>query len=399
MPPSIPLHSVYEQHCTYLPAMAGWFLFSSLLSIYNKKVFGKDERAFPCPLLMTTVHFLMQWIFSVVACRCFKSLGGERVTTMTWKEWALISIPCGMVTSGDVGFSNLAMVSISLTIYTMAKASTPVFVLGWAYALGIEKITWPLIGVVIVIVAGELLTISENDESDESHKEFQWAGFLLCITASMLSGARWTLVQLKLQTMEPPIKTTIATMRLLAPSMFWSLLMLSIIIERPWTQLANRSGEFIMSSLALGGLGAFLAIVMILCEFYLIMHASAIILMIGGVLKEIFTIFLGVLIFGDRITPRRIVACLIIFGGVLMYKLVFHLEKKQEGAGRYEQVEASESGEEIADPYESSTESAGPRINRLEKSKVELRRSKRQNSSDSYEEILREERDVDSNDV
>lgn len=384
---------------TFCFQMAGWFLFSSLLSIYNKKVFGKDERAFPCPLLMTTVHFLMQWIFSVVACRCFKSLGGERVTKMNWRDWALISIPCGIVTSGDVGLSNLAMVSISLTIYTMAKASTPVFVLGWAYAFGIEKITFPLIGVVVVIVAGELLTVTESqgDESDESNKEFQWTGFLLCITASMLSGARWTMVQLKLQTMEPPLKTTIATMRMLAPSMFWSLLMLSIVIERPWTKLADRSGEFIMSSLALGGIGAFLAIVMILCEFYLIMHASAIILMIGGVLKEVFTIFLGVLIFGDRITPRRVVSCFIIFGGVLMYKLVFHLEKKKEETTRYEPVEASETTEEcdISDPRDTYSESSGSRNTRPDQSKVELRRSKRRNCSDSDDDGLRDEREDD----
>ena len=26
----------YEEHCIYLPAMLGWFLFSSLLSSYNK---------------------------------------------------------------------------------------------------------------------------------------------------------------------------------------------------------------------------------------------------------------------------------------------------------------------------------------------------------------------------
>ena len=26
----------YEEHCIYLPAMLGWFLFSSLLSAYNK---------------------------------------------------------------------------------------------------------------------------------------------------------------------------------------------------------------------------------------------------------------------------------------------------------------------------------------------------------------------------
>jgi hypothetical protein len=33
-----------------IPSLLGWFLFSSLLSIYNKYVFG--TRGFPYPLLM-----------------------------------------------------------------------------------------------------------------------------------------------------------------------------------------------------------------------------------------------------------------------------------------------------------------------------------------------------------
>ena len=45
--------------------------------------------------------------------------------------------------------------------------------------------------------------------------------------------------------------------------------------------------------LLLGGVGGFLAVAMILCEFSLILHANAIILMIGGVIKEMITIGMG----------------------------------------------------------------------------------------------------------
>merc|ERR1711907_130961 len=140
--------------------MLGWFFFSALLSSYNKYVFGEGHMHFPCPLLLTSIHFAIQWVFAQTACAIFpEQLGLERVANMTWKEWANTSIPCGIVTALDIGLSNLALVSITLTFYTMVKSSTPIWVLFWAYLFKIERITWPLIGVIAVIATGEFLTV------------------------------------------------------------------------------------------------------------------------------------------------------------------------------------------------------------------------------------------------
>ena len=280
--------------------------------------------AFPCPLLMTCIHFLAQWIFSWALCARFPvTMGVNRIRSMSWKEWSLVSIPCGLVTSGDIGLSNLSVVTLSITFYTMVKASTPIFVLGWAYLFGVERITWPLVGVILVIASGLFLTV-------EGEVDFDAKGFVLCLTAAMLSGARWTLVQLKLQTMEPPLKTVIATMRLLAPSMFVSLLIIALFLERPWDKLAGDGLFYDVKAVGLGFLGAFLAIAMILCEFYLIMHASAIILMIGGVIKEMITIVLGVTWFHDRLNRINMMGCSVVFLGVVLYKIIFHYERKKD---------------------------------------------------------------------
>lgn len=194
---------------------------------------------------------------------------------MSWREWFAISFPCGLVTSGDIGLSNLSYVTLTLSFYTMVKSSTPIFVLLWAWLFGIERITWTLMVVVMIITAGEFLTVI-------GEVDFQLHGFLLCLSAACLSGARWTLVQLKLQKLDPPLATPLATMRLLAPSMFVTLIVTALILERPWYQLADYTTAETMRMIGLGLSGAFLAIAMILCEFYLIMHATAIILMIGG---------------------------------------------------------------------------------------------------------------------
>ena len=124
----------YDEHCTYLPAMLGWFFFSALLSSYNKFVFGSGHMGFPCPLLLTSIHFLIQWLFSHIACELFPTtLGVDRVKAMSWGEWSCISIPCGIVTAGDVGLSNVSLVFITLSFYTMVKSSAPV--LSWLHLI------------------------------------------------------------------------------------------------------------------------------------------------------------------------------------------------------------------------------------------------------------------------
>lgn len=327
--------------------MAGWFLFSAVLSAYNKLVFGSGHLAFPCPLLLTSIHFGCQWIFSATLCAIWPiELGGDRIARLSWREWLSTSVPCGLVTSGDIGLSNKSLVTITLTFYTMVKASTPIFVLLWAYVFGIERITPSLILVVAIIAAGEFLTVV-------GEVDFDLRGFILCLTASILSGARWTLVQLKLQSMEPPLKTTIATMRLLAPSMFTSMLFLSMAIERPWNKFGDMDFASAVQITGLGLFGAFFAIAMILCEFYLIMYASAIILMIGGVIKEMITIVVGVAYFEDELNRINLAGCFIVFMGVVVYKITFHLDQQhRKTEPNYQSVSRQstmDSGEDFSD--------------------------------------------------
>jgi solute carrier family 35, member C2 len=297
---------------------------------------------FPCPLLLTSIHFSIQWAFSHIICACFPhASGADRITIMSWKEWASISIPCGMVTALDVGLSNLALVTITLTFYTMVKSSTPVFVLAWAYLFGIERITWSLIGVVVVIASGEFLTVF-------GEVDFVLKGFLLCLTASVLSGARWTLVQLKLQRLDPPLKSTIVTMKLLAPSMFWSMLLISLVVEQPWINLNDVENSTALSRVFMLGLpGGVFAVLMTLCEFFLILKASAIILMIGGVHKELTTIVIGVFFFGDQLNIINTSGVLVVFLGVLLYKVAFHLEKQKMQVHSMEALSTEEQEEDL----------------------------------------------------
>jgi len=281
----------YNAHFIYLLPMTGWFLFSALLSSYNKVVFGETHMAFPCPLLLTAIHFSCQWAYSYILSSLFPaSLGGTQVQSLPWRTFLGISIPCGFVAASDVGFSNLALVRITLTFYTMVKASSPIFVLFSAYIFGITRITWSLLGVVLIIVVGEVFTVF-------GEVQFDTVGFILCAIAAVMAGMRWTLVELKLRDIQPPLKSSVAMMRILSPMMFIAMLFLSMVWEKPWISLQGTKfwtrWEDVTKLLLLGLVGAFLAICMMSCEFYLLLKSSAIVLMIGGVIKELLNIAVG----------------------------------------------------------------------------------------------------------
>ncbi|KAL7535452.1 hypothetical protein ACHAXR_006492 [Thalassiosira sp. AJA248-18] len=335
----------YKRHCIYLPAMAGWFICSAGLSSYNKPpthlilicaafpmassqvIFGEDRGAFPCPLLLTSLHFFIQWSFSFTISELFPEyFGGAEVKNMPWKTYLGVSIPCGLVTAIDIGLSNLALVRISITFFTMVKSSAPVWVLISAFFFGLEKITCNLIMVGILITAGEILTAF-------GEVEFDTVGFMLVLSAAICGGIRWTLVQFKLQHLDPPLGGPVVTMRVLSSTMFCSMLLFSFIIEKPWNALGGdyfSDFESVMKGIFLGLVGAFIAIAMVLCEFWLILKSNAIVLMIGGVLKEMITIFVGVTAFGDDLNLVNVSGIVVVFFGVFLYKVTLHLSKAEE---------------------------------------------------------------------
>ena len=76
---------------------------------------------------------------------CSHSFGSLHSPPPLLSTWLDVSLTCGIVTSLDVALSNLSMVYITVTFYTMVKSSSPVFTLFFAALLKIEKITWRLV--------------------------------------------------------------------------------------------------------------------------------------------------------------------------------------------------------------------------------------------------------------
>lgn len=111
---------------------------------------------------------------------------------MPWGVYVRTVVPNSVATGLDIGFSNAAMATITLSFYTMCKSSAPLFLLFFAFIWRLERPSWALAGIVLVISSGLLMLVS-------GEAEFELRGFVLVMSAACLSGLRWTITQVSLQ--------------------------------------------------------------------------------------------------------------------------------------------------------------------------------------------------------
>ncbi|KAJ3037533.1 Triose-phosphate Transporter [Rhizophlyctis rosea] len=234
--------------------------------------------------------------------------------------------PCGVATGMDIGLGNSSLKVISLSFYTMVKSGAPVFVLLFAFLFRLEKPTWTLLSIILLIVSGVLLMILAeftDGKSSSSPTEFNLTGYIEVQIATVLAGLRWSLTQILLERESMGMNNPLATNLFLAPLMGVSVFIACAVLEGlPFatTFFATvRSTIEILGLLAFGGVIAF---IMVIFEYKLISATSVVTFSVAGIAKEIITILTSARMFGDKFTGGKIVGLVISIGGIAMYNYV-----------------------------------------------------------------------------
>src|SRR5271170_532197 len=170
--------------------------------------------------------------------------------------------------------------------------------------------------------------------------------FLLVITASALSGLRWSLTQLLLQH-TPATNNPFSTLFHLAPVMFISLILSHVFFESPWSLWAHPL--FTWKTLPLLLSPGFLAFCMTTTEFELIRRTSVVTLSVGGMFKEVLTVLAGTVVFGDRLAVSNIWGVLVTLGGIGWYNWIKVQKMKRESEGLEKDLESPGEGYEMVD--------------------------------------------------
>lgn len=91
------------------------------------------------PLSIVTYHLVIKLIMSCCVRAIYKCMVGKSRIQLDWRTSVRKMGPTGLASGIDIGFSNWGLELVSISLYTMTKSSTIVFILIFAILLGLEK--------------------------------------------------------------------------------------------------------------------------------------------------------------------------------------------------------------------------------------------------------------------
>ena len=303
-----------------------WFTLSASLALYNKAIFSK--RGFPAPLLYTSCQFFMQWVLATAAVSVsvfFNEEDQRFVTrgrpTMPRDSWIKTILPVGFFMGLDIGLSNISLVYITVSFYTLTKTTSLIFTLFISFITGMEKFSWTLTAIVFTVMLGEgAAVIGET--------QFNALGFLICLSAAAVSAVRWVIAQKVMHSASSnkyglhhpvillyhamPVMTVVTFSFSCMHEQWWK--------KEMWVEIWNMKTTFdYLESFMTVFCGALMAFGMTLSEFELLKTTSAITVMIIGTAKDLITIGASVIIYGDVLDAYNVCGLFLCLMGIVGY--------------------------------------------------------------------------------
>eukprot|EP00656_Telonema_subtile_P056628 TRINITY_DN9094_c0_g1_i3.p1 TRINITY_DN9094_c0_g1~~TRINITY_DN9094_c0_g1_i3.p1 ORF type:complete len:437 (-),score=71.42 TRINITY_DN9094_c0_g1_i3:133-1443(-) len=315
--------------CIYF---ACWYGPSIGLTMFNKWFLTQWHGGFEYPILITTIHFAANSIWSLFLLNCFPTRFPEPdPQQITWKGYMVSIVPIGIATAVDIVLSNQAYLFVTVTLMTIIKSGSPIFILGWAFALRLEKPTIALVGVMIAITVGAMLAVvdfsgevdsTKTDKQLEDNAAREVFGISLLVVAMFASGGRWACTQLVLQAGFTKMHPVVA-LRYTAPVCFLTLIVPCALIEIPGLlEHQELEQDWALTTIILILSSSLLAVVLILAEFSIISRYSAISLVVGGVVKEFLTIGTAIVFLDETLNWNQLVGAIIVIIAVMYYSYV-----------------------------------------------------------------------------
>jgi len=340
-----PIFSTKFLKCAMLTV--SWFGLSTALALFNKQVFGRRHGGFPAPLFLTSVQFLIQFLLADFS---LKYLAPSLMPKMPipWGVYFTQVAPVGVAMGLDIGLSNLSLVYVTVSFYTLAKTSSILFLLVFSFALRTEPISARLTGVVMMLMFGEFLTV-------HGETQFNARGFALCIIASACSGIRWVLSQRVLHGRGGPEKGSKGSaggsgsgsgscsgsgvdgggvlrrsygmhsppviLRAVMPVMCVVVFLFSCAKERWWVTLPGSpwldDPKDVLVDLGITTAGAAMAFIMSMSEFELVKETTAVSVMVIGTGKDVVTVLVSIVVFGDVFGTENFIGLFFIICGIV----------------------------------------------------------------------------------
>ncbi|XP_031826391.1 solute carrier family 35 member C2 [Nomia melanderi] len=321
--------SFWKKSFQKLLLIVNYFILSVGLTFYVQWLY--KNYGFHFPLTVVICHLIVKFLLSALR-RCIKTCyKGQQQLKLPWKSIIWMVMPIGIASGLDVGLSNWALSLITMSLYTMTKSTTIIFILGFALVLKLEKKSWSLVCVVVMISSGLFMFTYKSTQ-------FGIFGFLICLLASFSSGIRWTMTQLIMQKSKMGIKSPIDMMYYMQ---LWMLLpIVPVMLWFEGSELYNKFQStnwndvhsILLTTCAVLGSAA-LAFQMEIMEYLVVTYTSSLTLAITGIIKEICILILAVEWKGDQMSGFNFIGLLMCFGGITIHtiqKIISNRNKETE---------------------------------------------------------------------
>lgn len=105
----------------------------------NKEFICILFQDFHYPLTVVMYHLIVKWMLSVLVRTILFIITGTPQLLLPFITCLRSVAPTGLASGIDVGFSNWGLELVTISLYTMTKSTTIIFILGFAILLGLEK--------------------------------------------------------------------------------------------------------------------------------------------------------------------------------------------------------------------------------------------------------------------
>lgn len=140
---------------------------------------------------MVLYHLVIKFVLAATFRVIYRLVTGRRRVEVDCRSSLKIA-PVGLASGIDIGFSNWGLELVQISLYTMTKSTTIIFILIFAILLKLEKKSWSLASIVVLISGGLFMFTYKATKFDVQ-------GFIFLLIASLSAGIRWSFAQLLMQ--------------------------------------------------------------------------------------------------------------------------------------------------------------------------------------------------------
>ncbi|XP_055702663.1 solute carrier family 35 member C2 isoform X2 [Phlebotomus papatasi] len=356
-----------------------YFALSIGLTFYQRSLL----QSFKFPLSVVLYHLLIKLLLSGLIRCVYRLVTGRSRVVLSCRNLFKI-VPTGIASGLDIGFSNWGLELVNISLYTMAKSTTIVFILIFGILLGLEKRSWSLVAIVVLISGGLFMFTYKSTHFDA-------LGFMFLLIASLSSGIRWSFAQLLMQKSKLGLHNPIDMIYYMQPWMLVAIVPVTLGFEgrkilEEWPSVAAAPASEVVLMWMKVTVGAVVAFAMEFSEFLVLSFTSSLTLSVAGIFKEICQIVLAVEANGDQLSLHNVLGLALCLAGICC-----HVAHKYWIFSTNAQIPSQTEGK-VAYEAETQLATASTSTGETSRQQIPLLDTDVESTDDSDEPVMRERR-------